>query len=202
MTTDCKWRRINIKWDALWCFSWGILLKSITVNHAQYSPPKTDGRETIAAAAHNCTAHMVEEDLEESNFHKWLLQSYRGLLSSQTALSLSLMLWWEWHRNIDDNYHDGCGLQYLPSALLWEMIDAAFKPKAQSNFILMKRKTSKSNETEVILHISELIIDEFHDQRSLIRCFTYTVKCAYWIYCYWYTTTRDQWLLESASSAA
>lgn len=120
---------------------------------------------------------MVEDDLEELNFHKWLLQSHRGLLSSQTALSLSLMLWWEWHWNIDDNYHDGCGLQYSPPRLLWEMIDAAFKPKPQSNFILIKRKTSKSKETEVPLHISELIIDEFHNQQSFLRCFTYTVKC-------------------------
>lgn len=41
--------------------------KSITVNHLQCSPPKTDGHETIATALHNCTAHMVEEHFEKKN---------------------------------------------------------------------------------------------------------------------------------------
>lgn len=56
-------------------------------NHLPYSPLKTDGSETIAAASHNCTAHVVEVDLEKLNFYKLLLPSHRPFVITDSFVS-------------------------------------------------------------------------------------------------------------------
>lgn len=62
--------------------------KSITVNSLQCSAPKTDGRETIAAASHNCAAHMVEEDLEKLTIRCYI-RIWRPFVSADSFVSLA-----------------------------------------------------------------------------------------------------------------
>lgn len=58
---------------------WGFFTRNPAKNQSRQITcnirhPKTDGRETIAAASHNYAAHMVKEDLEKltSRYYSWI----------------------------------------------------------------------------------------------------------------------------------
>lgn len=150
-------------------------------NPSQYSSSEPDGREAAAGAVEKIELLQVAS-AKEALCH--------GRQLCLWHLSLR-------HGNNDDNYYDGCGLPHSAPC---------FGEKTEGEPWLnldSDEMEAVKEQTEVALHASELVADNFHARWFFMRCVTRPVsvyaKRAYWIYC---SAASDQWLLESASNSA